>query len=121
MIRRPPRSTLFPYTTLSRSWAIHEPEMVADWLDASLFSDKSAQAVFVLLSEAATFQEALDASDGPTHDLLQRLAVEELPKSDDREPETFSARLMINTVEPAAQRVLAKMLRDGDERTSEVK
>src|SRR2546427_9158715 len=25
MIRRPPRSTLFPYTTLFRSWADYEP------------------------------------------------------------------------------------------------
>src|SRR3712207_8727688 len=25
MIRRPPRSTLFPYTTLFRSWAAHQP------------------------------------------------------------------------------------------------
>src|SRR2546430_12788060 len=25
MIRRPPRSTLFPYTTLFRSWVKHEP------------------------------------------------------------------------------------------------
>jgi DNA primase len=102
-------------------WAIHEPELVADWLDASLFDDEGARAVFVLLSEAATFQEALDASDGPTRDLLQRLAVEELSKSDDREPETFSARLMINAVEPAAQRMLTVMLRDGDDRASEVK
>ncbi len=101
-------------------WAIHEPEMVADWLDASLFHDEGARAAFVLLSDAATFQEALDASEGPAHDLLQRLAVEELPKSDDREPETFSARLMINTVEPAADRLLATMLRDGDDRASEI-
>src|SRR3712207_8465949 len=26
MIRRPPRSTLFPYTTLFRSWATHQME-----------------------------------------------------------------------------------------------
>src|SRR3712207_7246555 len=26
MIRRPPRSTLFPYTTLFRSWAAQRPE-----------------------------------------------------------------------------------------------
>src|SRR5258708_19450043 len=26
MIRRPPRSTLFPYTTLFRSHAVHQPE-----------------------------------------------------------------------------------------------
>src|SRR2546430_8994882 len=33
MIRRPPRSTLFPYTTLFRSWLDHEPvaiEMTSD-------------------------------------------------------------------------------------------
>src|SRR2546427_3387770 len=29
MIRRPPRSTLFPYTTLFRSW--HLPERGEDW------------------------------------------------------------------------------------------
>jgi DNA primase len=102
-------------------WAIHEPAMVADWLDTWLFQGEDAQAVFVLLSEAATFQEALDASDDSTRDLLRALAVEELSKSDDREPETFSARLMINTVEPAATRLHADMVRDGDERASEVK
>src|SRR3712207_8804524 len=30
MIRRPPRSTLFPYTTLFRSWAGH---FLAEWTD----------------------------------------------------------------------------------------
>src|SRR2546425_9852075 len=30
MIRRPPRSTLFPYTTLFRSLALHEGEAVGD-------------------------------------------------------------------------------------------
>src|SRR3712207_3613127 len=33
MIRRPPRSTLFPYTTLFRSWYQY-------WLDHKLFSSK---------------------------------------------------------------------------------
>src|SRR3712207_7296781 len=33
MIRRPPRSTLFPYTTLFRSWYQY-------WLDHHLFSSK---------------------------------------------------------------------------------
>src|SRR5688572_32699820 len=37
MIRRPPRSTLFPYTTLFRSSAAHgevggRPEVVEDWI-----------------------------------------------------------------------------------------
>src|SRR5258707_8608391 len=30
MIRRPPRSTLFPYTTLFRSWIRHKASDVAD-------------------------------------------------------------------------------------------
>jgi DNA primase len=102
-------------------WAIHQPELVADWLDSSLFSDEAARRVFDLLTDTSTFHEALDASDEPTRRLLQRLAVEEPAVADDREPETFRARLMINAVEPAGQRVLAAMLRDGDERASEVK
>src|SRR5258708_24304859 len=41
MIRRPPRSTLFPYTTLFRSWACgvtatHEASADADGVEASL-------------------------------------------------------------------------------------
>src|SRR5256885_10065085 len=31
MIRRPPRSTLFPYTTLFRSIATYQPDSSGDW------------------------------------------------------------------------------------------
>jgi DNA primase len=103
-------------------WAIHRPELVADWLDASLFVDPAARSLFELLAESATFQEALDTSDDSTRALLQRLANEEPPDVEDAdELATLSARLMTNTVEPAAQRLLTTMLRDGDERGSEVK
>jgi DNA primase len=103
-------------------WAIHRPELVADWLDASLFVDPATRSVFELLAESATFQEALDASDDSTRALLQRLANEETPDVDgDDEMATLRARLMTNTVEPAAQRLLMIMLRDGDERGSAVK
>lgn len=103
-------------------WAIHRPELVADWLDESLFVDPTARSVFEVLTEAATFHEAIEASDGPTRELLQRLAVEEPEVADDAdELATLQARLMTNAVEPAAQRVLQSMLREGDERGSEVK
>jgi len=103
-------------------WAIHQPELVAEWLDASLLFDPTARQVFDLLTETSTFHEALEVSDGPSRRLLQRLAVEEpVLTGDDDELQTLSARLMINTVEPAAQRLLATMLRDGDDRASEVK
>src|ERR687897_733750 len=103
-------------------WAIHRPDLVADWLDASLFIDPAARSLFEFLVESPTFQEALDASDDSTRALLQRLANEEPPGIDDPdELATMRARLMTNTVEPAAQRLLTAMLRDGDERGSEVK
>lgn len=103
-------------------WAIHSPELVADWLDSSLFIDPAARSVFELLAESATFQEALDTSDDSTRALLQRLANEEPPEVEDEdELATLRARLMTNTVEPAAQRLLARMLHDGDERGSEIK
>ena len=87
-----------------------------------MFIDPAARSVFELLAESATFQEALDASDDSTRALLQRLANEEPPEVEDEdELATLRARLMTNTVEPAAQRLLARMLHDGDERGSEVK
>ncbi len=100
-------------------WAIHEPELVADWLSASLFHDAVARAVFELLAGSDDFHDALASADGAARDLLERLAVEE-PIADG-EPTTIRARLMGNTVEPAAQRVLAAMLRAGDARQTTVK
>src|SRR2546425_12979333 len=45
MIRRPPRSTLFPYTTLFRSLLVHEKEMAQINLDTlkSLLSESLAE------------------------------------------------------------------------------
>lgn len=100
-------------------WAIHEPALVADWLDVSLFGDPVAREAFELLSGAEEFRDALDAAEGPVRALLERLAVEE-PEADD-EPETVRARLVVNTVEPAAERLLRQLLRDGDDRASRVK
>src|SRR3712207_8618673 len=37
MIRRPPRSTLFPYTTLFRSFFVHAPLRAAGSFDAGRF------------------------------------------------------------------------------------
>jgi len=100
-------------------WAIHEPEMVADWIEAPLFADPQARAVFELLATSHTFHDALDASEGPTRDLLERLAVEE-PLGDD-EPETISDRLLVNAVEPRGTELLRRLLAEGDDQASEVK
>jgi len=100
-------------------YAVHQPELVADWLDAKLFADPVARAVFEQFADAGDFHDALESSKGIVRDLLERLAVEE-PISND-EPETLRAHLMANTIGPAAQRVLASMLRSNDERATSVK
>src|SRR3712207_8965821 len=57
MIRRPPRSTLFPYTTLFRSVA---GAGLADQLEGVVHHGKGAQAQKVHLEHADLFQVAHD-------------------------------------------------------------
>ncbi len=99
-------------------WAIHEPQLVADWLEPALFADPDARAACDLLMSSSTFREALDTSDGPVRDLLERLAVEDATV--DGDPMTLRARLLVNMATPAGDRLLASHLDSGDERTSEV-
>jgi DNA primase len=100
-------------------YAVHEPELVVDWLDARLFGDPIARAAFEQVAEHADFHDALEAADGPVRELLDRIAVEEPIASD--EPETLRAHLMANMIGPAAVRVQTSMLRAGDARSSTVK
>ncbi len=100
-------------------WAIHAPDLVADWLDASLLHDDVARAAFEQLTSSDDFHTALERADGPVRELLERLAVED--PIGDGEPATIRARLMANTIAPAAERVLAAMLRSGDARQTTVK
>ena len=100
-------------------YAVHAPELVEDWIEAKLFADPVARAAFEAIEAADDFHDALDESGGDVRDLLERVAVEE--PVEDEEPETLPVRLMANSVTPAAQRVLAGMLRAGDERSNSVK
>jgi DNA primase len=98
-------------------WAIHHPELVVDWIDASLFADPIAREAFTSLWTAEDVPEAIDRAEGAARALLERLAVEE-PTDD--EPETVRARLVVNIVGPAAVRLRARLLADGDERAIEI-
>lgn len=100
-------------------WAIHEPKLVTDWLDESLFLDPTARTAYHLLVESDDVHEAIDAAAGPTKRLLERLAVEE--PQEDPEPETQAPRLVAYTVEPVAKRLLVRMLRDDDDSAGAVK
>jgi DNA primase len=94
-------------------WAIHEPELVADWLNESLLQDPLARAAYHQLANSASFADALHGSADDVRALLERLAVE-VPVPDD-EPETLRARLLVINVEPAAERTLTALLATGDE------
>ena len=102
-------------------WAVHEPAIVADWLEASLLRDPIARDAFECLASAATFDDALAHADGPVRELLERLAVEEPDAGEQDDRVALAARVMVNTVAPRAEDVIARMLDDGDERVVEVK
>jgi DNA primase len=100
-------------------WAIHEPELVNGWLDAELFVDPTTREMYQLLIDHSDLHDAIDAADGEARRLLERLAVEEPDEGD--EPETLRARLVVNTVEPVAKRMLVRLLREDDQRATTVK
>ncbi len=100
-------------------WVIHEPEMVADWIDAAFFTDPNTRQVFDLLVGAHTFHEALEAAAGAPRSLLERLAVDEPPTDDDAV--ALAARLVVNAVEPRAGELLRRYLQSGDDRAMVVK
>jgi DNA primase len=99
--------------------AVHEPGLVAALLDEVLFVDPVVSEAYGVLASSATFHEALERAGGEVHDLLQRLAVEDLPWGDD--PTTYATSVLVQLVEAAGTRRLADMVRSGDDRASELK
>jgi len=99
--------------------AVHEPALVADRLDGALFVDPVVHEGYSLLASSATFHEALERAGGEVHDLLQRLAVEDLPWGD--EPGNYATSVLVQLVEAAGTRRLTDMVRSGDDRASELK
>src|SRR5256886_7213542 len=75
MIRRPPRSTLFPYTTLFRSWAAAEGRSEAETRDAlaamERVLDQTAKLVeeLLLIARGENRQLALARSEEHTSEL----------------------------------------------------
>src|SRR5215207_5015186 len=103
----------------SRRRAVHEPELVVDWLDDRLFLDPITRGAFAAIASSDSIHDAIASTEDPVRDLLERVAVEEPIASN--EPETLRAHLIANTIEPAAKRVLAGMLRAGDDRATSLK
>lgn len=97
-------------------WAIHEPEMVSEWLVEELFLDSIAREAFTLLVECHDFHQAREAAQGQVRSLLERLAVEE-PIPED-EPLVVQTRLMTNMVIPVAKRFAAELMTHDDPQRS---
>ncbi len=102
-------------------WAMHRPELVADWLHPALFADPLVRAGYERLAGTTDLAHAIEGSEGPVRALLERLAVEDPDELADAEPETIRARLVVNTVEPAAARLHRQLVQDGDDRAMAVK
>jgi DNA primase len=101
-------------------FAVHEPERVGHLLVEQLFADPLAREAYHTLMSAETFDGALDGAPERVAALLSRLAVED-PAVGAESLETLAPRVIVNLVEASSQRLLASMLRAGDERSSEVK
>jgi DNA primase len=99
-------------------WAVLAPELMSGRLDRALFVDPVTGAAFDALTQMS-WHEALDRADPEASALLQRLAVEE--PGGTAAPEEVVSRVVVNLVEASSQRLLASMVRAGDERSAEVK
>src|SRR5690242_21703977 len=89
MIRRPPRSTLFPYTTLFRS-ARSPLELRPTWLTACIVRGDGGERMRMLLLVALT-TVALGCAHRDTRNLAQRPSVTKIGRASCREGVWISA------------------------------
>src|SRR2546430_8450933 len=85
MIRRPPRSTLFPYTTLFRSWPRHLPSEIDVWAlqppgRENRLSEAPVTDLAVLVRDAATRSEEHTSELQSQSNLVCRLLLEKKKK-----------------------------------------
>src|SRR5258708_22213803 len=80
MIRRPPRSTLFPYTTLFRSRSCHEGwENYREWGKRAGYSPRRERICMTMFTEAIRSEEHTSELQSPDH-LVCRLLLEKKKK-----------------------------------------
>src|SRR5256885_9477253 len=90
MIRRPPRSTLFPYTTLFRSMGLDHVEELEDERRDHAGHDHERDE-----RAAAAVPQPADGGQGPAHDQRQPQA-EEQPTEDRQSPRLNSSHLVLS-------------------------
>src|SRR2546426_2114175 len=82
MIRRPPRSTLFPYTTLFRSAARLSRELAGRGAEVVCLSTCNRTEVYVAAADAARSEEHTSELQSPCN-LVCRLLLEKKKKNTD--------------------------------------
>src|SRR5437667_6554412 len=93
MIRRPPRSTLFPYTTLFRSWrtrALVKIRAPAASARASRPRSNAARSITKIVSRSEEHTSELQSH----HDLVCRLLLEKKKKQEKKNTHTKSPQNM---------------------------
>ncbi|HEY7133935.1 MAG TPA: DNA primase [Acidimicrobiia bacterium] len=99
--------------------AVHAPELVAETLDAALFTAPATRDAFDALLANATLHDAIESAGPDARGLLERLAVEEPSLGD--EPQDYATEVVANLVAVAAQRTLHELVEHGDDRSSTLK
>src|SRR5258708_30529437 len=97
MIRRPPRSTLFPYTTLFRSGLVADQRISSCSSDVRIPSDaaastsgdeKSSKTTYVLAAASERSEEHTSELQSPDH-LVCRLLLEKKKRIDVHAPDAY--------------------------------
>ena len=97
--------------------AVHRPDLVADRLEAVLFSDELQRRAFEALAAADSVREAVDGADEEVAALLRRLCVEEPQMPDDPQADP-AGPVVAQLAREAARRALAE--RQAAARTGQV-
>jgi DNA primase len=94
--------------------AVHRPELVAAFVDESLFADDLYREAFATLLSADELHQAVASASEPVAELLQRLAVEDDDVVDDRGAEHLAGRMVDDAVARRVAAIAAEVRRTGD-------
>src|SRR3712207_9433080 len=99
MIRRPPRSTLFPYTTLFRSRHVDADQVLALVVDDRVDADRRLARLAVaddqLALTAPDVRHGVDRLDAGHHRLLHGLARDDARRSEEHTSELQSRQYLV--------------------------
>lgn len=94
--------------------AVHRPELVAPFVDESLFADELYREAFATLLMADELHQAVASASEPVAELLQRVAVAEEDVVDERGAEHLAGRMVDNAASRRLGAIAEEVRRTGD-------